>query len=125
MTYVTKEALFTALEESAPESMTQEELRNVSLAVLGYNFPVIAFKEQDGDIWGVGMALGEELNEGRFTYDKWVAVALNWDALTVSKDGIFKCWQIFGETVAEARVVIAQVFPQQLTETEFFEDTTT
>ena len=126
MTYVTKEALFTALETPTPESMTQEELRDTLLALLGNGFPVIAFKGQDGDIWGVGMALGEELNEGRFTYDKWVAVALNWDALSVSKNGIFKSWQIFGvETVAEARVVIAQVFPQQLTETEFFGDTTT
>lgn len=126
MTYVTKEALFTALEMPTPESMTQEDLRHMLLALLGNGFPVIAFKEQDGDIWGVGMALGEELNEGRFTYDNWVAVALNWDALSVSKDGIFKSWQICGvETVAEARVVIAQVFPQQLTETEFFGNLTT
>lgn len=126
ISYVTKEALLTALEVPMPESMTQEALRGMLLALLGSGFPVIAFKEQDGDIWGVGMALGEELDEGRFTYDKWVAVALNWDALSISKDGIFKSWQIFGvETVAEARVVIAQIFPQQLTETEFFGDTTT
>lgn len=121
MTYVTKEALFTALEIPIPESMTQEELQHTLLALLGNGFPVIAFKEQDGDIWGVGMALGEELNEGRFTYDKWVAVALNWDALVAGKDGIAKNWQIFGvETVAEAKVIIAQMFPQQLTEEEFF-----
>ena len=121
MTYVKKEALFTAFEAPTPESMTQEELRHTLLALLGNGFPAIAFKEQDGDIWGVGMALGEELNEGRFTYDKWVAVALNWDALVASKDGIFKSWQIFSvETVAEAKVIIAQMFPQQLTEEEFF-----
>ena len=121
MTYVTTRALFTALELPTPESMTQEDLRYTLLALLGNGFPIIAFKEQDGDIWGVGMALGDELNEGRFTYDKWVAVALNWDALVVSKDGIFKSWQIFGvETVAEAKVLIAQMFPQQLTEEEFF-----
>lgn len=121
MTYVPKQALFTALGAPTPESMTQEELRGVLLALLGNGFPIIAFKEQDGNIWGVGMALGEELNESRFTYDKWVAAALNWDALAVSRDGIFKSWQIFGvETVAEAKVIIAQMFANQLTEEEFF-----
>lgn len=121
MVYIKKEALFSAFGTNAPVSMSQDQLRAAILSSMGYNFPLVGFKEKDGDIRSLGMALGEELTESRFTYDNWDAVALDWDSTIVTPDGLYKSWQILEvATAAEAKVILSQMFPNQLTEDEFF-----
>jgi hypothetical protein len=124
MTYVKKEALFDALETPMPETMPQAELRSTLLAIFSI-FPPSGMKKTSGLIQPYGKIIGEEIDESRFTFEKWEATSIDWDAIQTTNDGNIPTWKVLSQelgtsTVEEFKVFIKQIFPNQLTEEEFF-----
>ena len=124
MTYVKKEALFTAFEAPTPETIPQAELRSTLLAIFS-TFPLSGMKKTTGLIQPFSVIIGEEIDESRFTFEKWEATSIDWDAIQTTNDGSIPTWKVLSQgfgtsTVEEFKVFIKQIFPNQLTEEEFF-----
>ena len=129
MTYVTKEALFNGLDTPMPETLSQTEFRTVLIQIISF-FPITGMKRTSGYISFFGHMIGEELDESRFTYENWEAAAIDWDAIKTTSSGNIPTWKYISQeigtsTVEEFKGLIQQMLPNQLTETEFFGDTTT
>lgn len=124
MTYVSKEALFTALGSPVPETMSQTELRTALVNMI-YVYPITGIKLTSGYISYFGWMIGEEIDESRFTYENWEAAALDWDAIKTTSSGNIPTWKSISQetgisTVEEFKGLIQQMFPNQLTEEDFF-----
>ena len=124
MTYITKETLVNAFGNPMPDSMTQAELRQL-LLVLFAGYPISGMKKTNGTIYPFGIVLGEEIDESRFTYAEWEALSFDWDAIRTTSSGNIPTWKSISQevgtsTVDEFKGLIQQMFPNQLTEEEFF-----
>lgn len=124
MTYVKKEAFFDALEAPMPETISQTELRSTLLALFS-TFPLSGMKKTTGFIQPFSVIINEEIDESRFTFEKWEAASIDWDAIQTTDDGSIPTWKVLSQgfgtsTVEEFKGFIKQIFPNQLTEEEFF-----
>ena len=124
MTYVKKEAFFDALGAPMPETIPQTELRSTLLAIF-LSFPLSGMKKTTGFIQPFSVIIGEEIDESRFTFEKWEASSIDWDAIQTTDDGNIPTWKVLSQgfgtsTVEEFKGFIKQIFPNQLTEEEFF-----
>lgn len=124
MTYVPKEALFSGIGYPVPETMSQTELRTALVNMI-YVYPITGIKLTSGYISYFGWMIGEEIDESRFTYENWEAAALDWDAIKTTSSGNIPTWKSISQetdtsTVEEFKGLIQQMFPNQLTEEEFF-----
>lgn len=119
-----KEAFFDALEAPMPETIPQTELRSTLLALFS-SFPLSGMKKTTGVIQPFSVIIGEEIDESRFTFEKWEAASIDWDAIQTTNDGSIPTWKVLSQgfgtsTVEEFKELIKQIFPNQLTEEEFF-----
>lgn len=119
MTYLTKEALFSGMGYPIPDSMTQEGLRGVLLSAFSM-FPISGLKKTTGVVQPFSWVIGEEIDESRFTYEKWDALSICWDNVISTDEGNIPAWKMITLDVDELKEIIAQMFPNQLTEEEFF-----
>jgi hypothetical protein len=120
MVYLTKEALFQGLNTPMPDTMTQEEFKDI-MCNLFISFAVVATR-RDGNNCDPIQVFFENVLENRITFDRLDAVAVNFDQLMFdeSYNGYIPIWKNFGASIEEARTYASQVFPNQLTEDEFF-----
>ena len=119
MIYVTKEALIAAMEVVPPQTVPQEEFRemiNQLTTLLG----IRAMKQASGAIYGIEQDVSNAIYEGWLTFENWTAAALYLDTPAWFRGKWEKAWVHFGATnLEEAKTIIAQMFPNQLTEKEF------
>lgn len=119
MVYLTKEALFQGMGAPMPDTATQEEFRDAMLQLIS-SFAIVATR-RDGNTCDPIQIIWENIAEKRITFDRWDAVAINFDQLMFNKDyGYIPMWKGIGASIEEAKAVVSQVFPNQLTENEFF-----
>lgn len=120
MVYLTKEALFQGLDTPMPDTMTQEEFKNAMLELTNV-FAIVATRNDGWDCSPI-QAIYENIAENRITFDNWDAVAINFDQLIFveSNYSFTPAWKGVGASIEEARTYVSQVFPNQLTQDEFF-----
>jgi hypothetical protein len=124
MIYLKKEASFDVIGTPMPETIPQTELRSVLLNIFSV-FPISGMKNTSGLIQPFSRIIGEEIDESRFTFEEWEATSFDLDAIQTTNDGNIPTWKVVSQelgtsTVEEFKVFIKQIFPNQLTEEEFF-----
>lgn len=120
MVYLTKEAIFQGLDTPMPDTVTQEEFKDLMVQLIS-TFAIVATRK-DGNICNPIQTFFENATENRITFDRWDAVAINFDQLMLNKsdNGYIPAWRGFGASIEEAKAAVSQIFPNQLTEDEFF-----
>ena len=121
MMYITKESFFAALELPADTDIPQDEFSS-AWSNISQMFPVVAVKgtpKVPNHVQGTQNLL-DEIMESRFTCAGWKALALDFDRSYYHSGGFEPIWKASGSTIAEAKAVFAQAFPNQMTEAEFF-----
>ena len=121
MVYVTKADIFTLMELPQDTDIPQDEFGGTFIALTS-TFPFVANKGIPSNPKVIQSAVNyyDDIAEGRFTCAAWTASALDWDRW-VYKDGEFiPKWKTLAPTLAEAKAVLSQMFPNQMTEAEFF-----
>lgn len=119
--YLTKEAILTGMGvPTIPESVSQDEFKGM-MDGLCNSLAVVATR-RDGDNCDPIQVFDENCEEGRITFDRWDAVAINFDQLMFDESyyGYIPMWKGLGASIEEAKATVSQAFPNQLTEDEFF-----
>lgn len=126
MIYLSKAALFEAMGMEMPDDMSSEEFSQIALIFI-MNYGCVIFRETNinnvpSNFVGF-TSVYEEIAENRIKYKYWDAVALNMDNITTDRNGkdIYKLWNCIAQTndIAEAKKIINQAFPNQMSEDEF------
>ena len=121
MVYVTKGDIFALIELPPDTEIPQDEFGGAFIMFTSV-FPFVANKgiPSNPKVIQSAATYYEEIAEGRFTCAAWTASALDFDRL-VYKDGEFvPAWKTLAPTLAEAKAALSQMFPNQMTEAEFF-----
>lgn len=120
MVYLTKEALFQGMGTPMPDTVTQEEFKDFMWELIS-TFAIVATRK-DGNICDPIQAFFENATENRITFDRLDAVAINFDQLIFNKSdyGYVPMWKMVGASIEEAKAVVSQIFPNQLTKEEFY-----
>lgn len=119
MIYVHKKDILRIFELPEEIDVPQEEFQemiNQLTTLLG----IRAMKQASGAIYGIELDVSNAIYEGWLTFENWTAAALYLDTPAWFRGKWEKTWVHFGATnLEEAKTIIAQMFPNQLTEKEF------
>jgi hypothetical protein len=121
MMYVTKGDIFTILELPSDIVIPQDEFIS-SFAMIESMFPLVANKGVPSSSKAIVNANNfyGDITEGRFTCAAWSASAVDFDRVVYMDGEFIPIWKTIAPAIAEAKVTLSQMFPNQMTEAEFF-----
>lgn len=121
MVYVIKADILALFDFPAEMEMSKENFI-MFWQMIGNGLPFVIMKgiaSNPNALSGTSNLL-EDISEGRFTFADWNASALDTDRLVFYRNELQPWWKTLAPTLAEAKAALPQVFPNQMTEAEFF-----